>query len=197
MIRQYTLFCKLVNTKKSARELYEEYPGPSGVQTMLCPVCGSRGNCRVYAAYQRSLVDMEGGRVVYATITVKRVRCSSCGHTHAVLPDYIIPYTTYSLLFILRVLAVYYLGARTVEEMCRHFSITASMLYQWKAVFLEDREIFLGVLETLETTATDFIRRLFNIPSYAAGFGMPFFSITARSFLQVHRDAAFYRHAVF
>lgn len=151
----------------------------------------------MHAEYQRSLIDLDGGKVVYATITVKRVRCKSCGHTHAVVPDYIIPYTTYSLLFILRVLAAYFLGTRTVETLCRRFCITPSMLYQWKSVFLKDLEIWLGVLAAAETGPVNFIGQLFAMPSYAACFGIPFFSITARSFLQVHQDAAFYRHAVF
>ena len=177
--------------------MYETYAALPSVQVMPCPVCGSRGNYTVHGGYPRSLVDLEGGKVIYATITVQRVRCGSCGHTHAVLPDYIIPHTTYSLLFILRVLAIYFLGVRTVEELCRRFSITPSMLYQWRAAFLEDQEIWLGVLAAAETEPADFIRRLFAVPSYAACFGRPFFSITARSFLQTHRDAAFYRHAVF
>lgn len=135
--------------------------------------------------------------MVYTSIEVKRVRCGSCGHTHAVLPDFIIPYTTYSLLFILQVLAACFLGSGTVEELCGRFSITPSMLYQWKASFLSDRDIWLGVLAAAETLPMDFIHQLFAMPSYAVGFGIPFFSLTARSFLQTHRDAAFSRHAVF
>lgn len=135
--------------------------------------------------------------MVYTSIEVKRVRCGSCGHTHAVLPDFIIPYTTYSLLFILQVLAAYFLGSGIVEELYGRFSITPSMLYQRKASFLSDREIWLGILMAAETAPIDLVRQLFAMPSYAAGFGMPFFTLTARSFLQTHREAAFFRHAVF
>lgn len=135
--------------------------------------------------------------MVYTSIKIKRVRCGSCGRTHAVLPDFIIPYTTYSLLFILQVLAAYFLGTRTVEELCRRFSITPSMLYQWKSSFLSDREIWLGVLMAAETAPMELVCQLFAMPSYAACFGIPFFSLAARSFLQTHRDAAFFRHAVF
>lgn len=196
MIRHYTLFCKLLHTKKSARKMLEDYSGPPR-QTISCPVCGSRGNCVSHAGYRRSLIDFEGGAVVYTSIEVKRVRCGSCGHTHAVLPDFIIPYTTYSLLFVLQVLAAYFLGSKTVEELCGRFSITPSMLYQWKANFLSDREIWLGVLAAAEALPTDFIHQLFAMPSYAVCFGIPFFSLAARSFLQTRRDAAFFRHAVF
>lgn len=128
---------------------------------------------------------------------MERVRCRSCGHTHAVLPDWLIPYSTYSLRFILRVLAAYYLGCKTVEELCRRYAISASMLYEWKRLFLEHKEMWLGVLEDKETGPAWFIRRLFTLAEYSTGFGKPFYIKTARSFLQSHRDAAHCRHAVF
>ena len=71
------------------------------------------------------------------------MRCKSCGHTHAIIPDYIIPY---SLLFVLRVLGEYFLRKRTVEGMCRRYNITPSMVYSWKRVFEEYKEMWLGVL---------------------------------------------------
>ncbi len=45
------------------------------------------------------MIDIEDGKVVYGNVEIKRVQCKSCGHTHAILPDYIVPY---GLLFILR-----------------------------------------------------------------------------------------------
>lgn len=69
-------------------------------------------------------MEYEGGKVVYFRARIERVRCGSCGHTHAILP-----YSTYSLLFILRVLAEYFLGLGSVERLCRRYAVSASMLY--------------------------------------------------------------------
>ena len=135
--------------------------------------------------------------MVCSTVEIKRVRCASCGHTHAILPDYMIPYATYSLVFILRVLAAHFLGFETVEQLCRRFSISPSMLYQWKALFLAHKEIWLGVLEDDQTTPGSFVQRLFSLPNYFNDFGKPFYQKAAHSFLQRHREAAFSRHAVF
>lgn len=164
---------------------------------MVCPVCASRGNCAPHAGYTRSLIEYEGGKVVYRRVRIRRVRCGSCKHTHAILPDCIVPYSTYSLLFILRVLAEYFLGLRTVEQLCRRYAISASMLYQWKALFLEHKAVWLGVLRDLETTPAGFIRQLLALPRYSSDFGKPFWRKAARSFLQGHRDAACFRRAVF
>lgn len=143
------------------------------------------------------MIDLEGGKVVYHVVEIKRVQCASCGHTHAILPDSIIPYTTYSLVFILRVLAAHFLGLKPVEQLCHRFSISPSMLYQWKALFLTHKEIWLGVLEDDQTSPGRFIRELFSLPNYSNDFGGPFYQKAAHSFLQRHREAAFSRHAVF
>ena len=162
-----------------------------------CPSCGSRGNCVPHGSYRRSLIEWERGQVVYNSVEIKRVRCGSCGHTHAVVPDWIIPYSTYSLLFILRVLGAYYLGSRTVEEVCRRYAISVSMLYEWKALFEKHKRFWLGVVENMETPPARFLRQLFTQESYSEDFGKRFYLKTARSFLQRHRDAALSRHAVF
>ncbi len=163
---------------------------------MRCPVCGSRGNCVGHGSYRRCVVDFVCGKAVYTSVPVKRVRCVSCGHTHALLPDFMVPYMTYSPLFLLRVMCAYFRG-RPVEEICRRFSITPSMLYQWKACFLRHKEIWLGVLKSAEMAPEHFLSWLFHVPCYAGCFAKPFFAATACSFLQKHKDASFSRHAVF
>lgn len=197
MIRYHRLFYKLFSTKKSVGKLNAEHTALSERTAMVCPACSSRGNCAPHASYTRSLIDFEGGRVVYRRVEVKRVRCGSCGHTHALLPEHIVPYSTYSLLFILRVLAGYFLRLGTVEQLCRRYAISPSMLYQWKALFLEHKALWLGMLKDTETAPDEFIRQLFSLPSWSSDFGKPFWLKAARSFLQRHRDAACFRHAVF
>lgn len=197
MIRETRLFCKLSELKKTAQELYREEQSKLVGESGACPCCGCRGKCAGHGWYERSLIDHKEGETVYARIRVKRERCESCGHTHAILPDYIVPYSSYSLFFILRVLAEHFLKRRTVEGICGRYGITASMLYQWKKLFAIHKDIWLGVLETAETTSAAFIRRLIILPDYAGMFGEPFFKIAARSFLQGHQDVAQFRHAVF
>lgn len=197
MIRHWTLFCKLFSLKKSSLELYAEYTAyPAGLG-MACPICGSKGNCVPHGSYKRILIDVEQGKVSYGSVEIKRVRCKSCGHTHAILPDYIVPYTTYSLLFILRVLAVHVLGSETVEQLCRRYGISPSMLYEWKALFQTHKKLWLGVLEDQETSSAEFIHRLLALPSYSNDFSRLFYRKITVSFLQRHKNAAFFRHAVF
>ena len=77
-------------------------------QLQTCPCCGARGSCSIHAYYDRSLVDFMGGSPVRHSLCIMRLICT-CGHTHAILPDFIIPYSGYGLFFLLRVLAEYFL----------------------------------------------------------------------------------------
>lgn len=197
MIREKRLFCKLKKIKKTTEEIYRDNKREAKRSALVCPSCGSRGEWRGHGGYERSVIDYGEGEVKYGKIRVERVRCESCGHTHAILPDYIVPYSTYSLLFILEVLGAYYLRMWTVEELCRRYSITPSMLYQWKAIYQAHKALWLGVLETVETTASGFIRWIREVEDYSGEFGGRFYEKAACSFLQRHRDAQLHRHAVF
>ena len=71
------------------------------------------------------------------------------------------------------------------------------LLYEWKALFLTHKKLWLGALKDAETDSAQFIRQLMNLPGYSDDFGRPFYRKTTFSFLQRHKDAAFFRHAVF
>ena len=116
-----------------------------------CPWCGSKGNCVSHGSYMRSMADFTYGKTVYGEICVLRLCCTSCGHTHAILPDVIIPYSVYGLFFILRVLAEYFLPRHTVEKLCARFGISVSMLYRWRDLFLSHKQEWLGMLVSAET----------------------------------------------
>lgn len=72
-----------------------------------CPICGSTGNCHIHDYYGRSIIDFQAGKREKSDLCVMWVFCDSCEHAHAILPDVIIPYSSYSLLFILRLLGQY------------------------------------------------------------------------------------------
>ncbi|WP_276624136.1 DUF6431 domain-containing protein [Syntrophomonas wolfei] len=61
--------------------------------------------------------------------------CKSCGHTHAILPEVIIPYRSYSILFILTVLRDYYTRSDDIWEIGDKYQIAVSTLYLWIHLF--------------------------------------------------------------
>lgn len=155
-----------------------------------CPYCGSTGNCSSCGSYTRGIADFINGKAAYGELCIQRLSCSSCGHTHAVLPDFIVPYSTYGLFFILRVLAEYFLHLKPVQALCARFGISVSMLYRWKALFLSQKQQWMGALESEETPPLSFIRSLCTLGDYSQSFSCLFVLLATRSFMQSHKNPA-------
>lgn len=148
-----------------------------------CPHCKSTGNCVRHASYERGLVSYKNGRVVFHRLVILRVICSSCHHTHAILPDAIIPYGSYSLSFILQLMKEYYAGLIPVEQLCEQFLISTSTFYRLKHTFCSHRLLWLGITRASAQKESDFLLFLKGslcLSEFLSGF----YNLTAFSFLQ-------------
>lgn len=165
----------------------------------ICPVCGSCGNCIIHSHYSRNLVDLVNGKVIIHELEVTRVVCLGCSKhvTHAILPDIIIPYSSYGLIFILHVLADLFSGLLTIVQICEKYDIAPTMIYRWKQAFLKHKDTWLGILDSAQTAPSDFLYRLMHMDSFSENFSAPFVCLTAFSFLQMHKSTAHYRRSVF
>lgn len=118
MIRIFNLFCKLKEIKISNQEWFEQAVGNLMLSDQTCPYCGAKDCLVPHDSYSHYLVTLKANRPVTETLRVSRVKCTSCGHTHALLPGMLIPYSSYSLRFALTVLEAYFLHVHTVEDIC-------------------------------------------------------------------------------
>lgn len=155
----------------------------------VCPTCGSRGNCTFHASYERYIIDFIHGRPTDDQISVTRVFCHSCHHTHAILMDALIPYDSYSVFFVLWALAFYFSNTSTVWKVCDRFGISPSTLYRWKKAFLIHKQEWLGILNNTDISGMDFIRLLKKLPFFSQ-FTVSFFRKNGQSFLQTHANPA-------
>lgn len=195
MIRENSLFCKLIHIKTSSKALFDSFMAGFCPELQTCPCCGVKGTCQIHAYYDRSLVDFINGAPVRHSLCIMRLVCS-CGHTHAILPDFIIPYSTYGLFFILRVLAEYFLRPASVERLCERFLITQKQLYHWLGLFRRQKEEWMGVLSSMETSGLSFLKELLKMPGYS-DFACAFVRRFAVSFLQSHKNPADYCQQIF
>jgi AraC-like DNA-binding protein len=154
-----------------------------------CPYCKSTGNCIKHASYERSLVTFEQGRVVFRRLLVLRVICTSCQHTHAILPDVIIPYGSYSLSFILQLMKEYYFHHLTVEKLCDRFCLSISTFYRLKNIYLSHRLLWLGITTAANEGVTDFLLFLID-HGCISDFLSEFHQFASFSFLQQKHRAA-------
>jgi len=159
------------------------------VHQQMLPFCGATGQCRMHGSYERSLLHFLDGHTQIFRINVTRVLCSSCVHSHALLPDFIVPYLSYSLPMILWILADYFSGRMTISKICGKYEISVPVIYRLKKLFLIHKKEWLGALDDLETAASDFLRSLVDSPNYS-GDAFSFLKKTTYSFLQSHKNPA-------
>lgn len=183
MIRKFTLLCKLNSIKISDFRIFMNSQDSIVISSEVCPTCGAKHLCSFHASYVRDMIVIENSAVVFHNVSISRVICSSCEHTHALLPDVLIPYGSYSLFFILRVLRLYFLHSYTVVKLCFIYSISISTLYAWIHLFHRQKSLWMGVLSDLETSSLSFLCILMDVSS----FPVDFFRSFHFSFLQQYR----------
>lgn len=191
MIRKNLINSNLIGIKMSGKALFKGYMASFRPETEQCPYCKAKGGCSVFAYYFRYLIDFVAGHPDAIQVKVMRVRCT-CGATHAILFDPIIPYEQHSLFFIIEVLAEYFLHLKTIEQICHAYEISISTFYRWKKLFDSHRKEWHGALKSAETRRIDSVLELIRSDTFA-DFASEFFTSTGMTFLQSHKNPAAYQ----
>jgi len=157
MIRVFNAFGKSFFQTKSDLVTFNNFMDTFQVEKATCPHCGAKYNCTFFSSYSRNMITFENGSNTCHNISITRVYCNSCNRTHAILPDNLIPFGSYSLSFILTVLRAHFLGTKTVTDLCEYFQISISTLYAWKHLFNEQKLLWLGILDDAITSSIQFI----------------------------------------
>lgn len=187
MIRLNALDCKLKNTLLHIRNLYRQCLKQNPLFLLVCPYCGAKGTCQPRGSYERSLVTFPDGRPEVIRLRVPRVQCS-CGRSHALLPDFIVPYLSYSLPMILQVLCDYFDRHLTVRGICTKYLITPPVLYRLKKQFFLHKKEWLGTLRDMSLPACTFLEGI--LTDSFSRFHDSFLRLTTYSFLQSHKNPA-------
>lgn len=186
MLRKNALFIKLFKIKTPSFSFFRSFMDVFRPELETCPVCGQK-SLRIHSYYGRTVTDFLNGRPTSVDVSVMRVKCESCGHTHAVLPDCIVPYSTHSLFFILRVLTEYFLHLHSVMFLCERFQISVKRLYAWLHLFKRQKAHWLGILEDLSISSRSFLTGLARRDRFS-DFASDFYRLESRSFLQTHAN---------
>jgi hypothetical protein len=130
MIRFFGLLQKINFLKITAYDLYQTYIREFNPTKFPCPVCRTKyPGWKRHATYERYIISFENGKSLAYLVLIIRYRCSSCGHTYALLPEFLVPYRSYSILFILSVLKDYFSKSLTIEKICEKYGVSVSTIY--------------------------------------------------------------------
>ena len=187
MIRKNSLLCKLIRIKTSSKFLFDTFMAQFRPELETCPICNSTGNCHIHDYYRRSIIDFDAGQRTHSGLCVLRVFCDSCEHAHAVLPDAIIPYSSFSLLFVLRLLGQCFADLGSVEQLWERFGASPNLFYKWLKLWNFHKQRWLGVLADSETSSISFWKKLYEQERYS-DFSMEFIRSTSYTFLQAHKN---------
>ena len=72
-------------------------PNLSDISIHKCPCCGAIDKFVKYGTYYRNFSCIIGDTIENYYICVQRIICTSCNHTHALLPNFIVPYKIMAL----------------------------------------------------------------------------------------------------
>ena len=167
MIRYFTELCKQKLEELSDEAIFQEATNNFSCYNKNCPRCGAINKLNPYDSYSRGLIFYEDGCVKSSSVIIYRFDCISCGATHALLPDLLIPYSQYTLRFKFTVLLAYFERKTSVAAICEHFCIAISTLYEWKKTLLNHKEILFGVLKSQKESALHFIQSLLGSNSFS------------------------------
>lgn len=187
MIRLIALDCKLKKTILHIKNLFRQTLQRTPLFLLVCPYCGAKGTCRRRGSYERSLVTFSDGAPEVIRLKIPRVQCP-CGRSHALLPDLIVPYLSYSLPMILSILSDYFHKRLTIRGICEKYLVNVPLIYRMKKWFLLHKKQWLGALPDRELCAPDFVEELLS-ESYSR-FRDAFLRLTTYSFLQSHKNPA-------
>lgn len=71
-----------------------------------CPHCKANNKLVKYGTYNRKLSILIDEHIEEYDLYVQRVKCNSCGSTHALLPNFIIPYKNMAIFSIAKIVKV-------------------------------------------------------------------------------------------
>lgn len=116
-------------------------------------------------------------------LLIPRVVCGSCCHSHAFLPDVLIPFSSYSLRFILTVLVEYLGRSCTVAALCEKWQLAISTLYSWIHLFLDHFNAFFDILDHILWITEEALTAVMDYEQFPAVF----FARFGFSFLQLRQ----------
>lgn len=93
-----------------------------------CPKCGAHTFHR-HAFYERHVLYLDDDYTIHeCTLSVLRLKCTSCNSTHAILPSDVIPYCIYSLPTFLKITSEILISHNTLSHTAQTYHISYQLI---------------------------------------------------------------------
>ncbi len=113
---------KILNNYESLQSLM---PKLSDVKDCMCPYCKRKNALINYGHYNRNISIYSNNQIKNYYVTIQRVQCKGCKRTHALLPNFVVPYVIMASFSIARIVsyAVKFSAYKLADETCISYQI--------------------------------------------------------------------------
>lgn len=129
-------YSHLFNTiSDSFQEIYDKHVFQH-INDFVCPCCGRSHCLSFFSTYRRYIIDLyEPCRCVDIIV----LYCHDCGYHTSVLPHSFLPFSTYSYLFIIHALFLYFFTFHeNKSKTCHHLNISRKTLNHFLQFFYNE-----------------------------------------------------------
>lgn len=98
----------IIDYSIDSKHYFEKILNFKGTFNYYCPICNAYHSFHRHGTYERNLVYLDLAGITEEKMCILRVLCTSCGHTHAILPWDIIPFREFSATSFLQILKLFY-----------------------------------------------------------------------------------------
>lgn len=128
------ILLKTVNVNENVETLIKKYEKRLNFQCIKCPKCDCN-ELNSHGTYTRNVIYFENNKKYETTIKIKRLICDNCNKTHAIIPDFLVPYKQHTFKFIVKVLNERVNNKCTTSKIENSFEIGRQLLLFWMKSF--------------------------------------------------------------
>ena len=153
MIRNFLLIIKSFSKFNKINEyhMFISAQNKSNKLDSFCPNCKAPSSGFVSKGfYKRYFITYHKDSTISNQVKIKCVQCTSCGVSHAILNSTVIPYSSFSMGFIISLLFAYFTGKfKSIELLCEHFDISVNTFYKIRKSFFQDKKLLNSIYKEL------------------------------------------------
>ena len=109
-------------------------PDITDIDRNVCPCCHAKGKLIKYGTYERNISILIDNDIENYRVSIQRVICTSCNHTHALLPNFIVPYKIMAIFSIAQI--VKRASISSAYKLAETINLSVQMIYSYIAIVL-------------------------------------------------------------
>ena len=109
-------------------------PDITDVHKNICPCCHARNKLIKYGKYERNISILIDDYIENYSVSIQRLICNSCNHTHALLPNFVVPYKIMAIFSIAKI--VQRASISSAYKLADIINLSIQMIYTYIAIVL-------------------------------------------------------------